>query len=580
MWKPMLTTYRDEAPEGNQWNYEVKYDGFRCGLEWSSDKIVLWSRNGKKLNDQFPEVIDACLEHQSEFDEHLPLLLDGELIIPVTDLRTDFSLLQTRGRMKSKDSISKKAQERPAMLVVFDLLKHGGKSLKSKPYKERRKSLETVLDSNPIDRLKLVKRYTKLEDITGDVFLHQAEGLLAKRVDSTYRENHRTTDWLKTKNWRQVQGIVTGWNQENDYYSLSVYDDGELIPLGKVKNGFEADERETLNQFIQENGKKVNQSSWHLPEAICVEVNCLNAHDGELREPLFHQFRFDLQPQDCTWDRVRQGLAQLPDEIEYSNLDKQLFSKATKSDLLIHLRRVAPLMLPHLYQKKLTVIRFPDGIYDESFYQKHVPDYAPDFLQHDDHLICNDLESLVWLGNHAALEYHVPYNRIDEKNPTEMVFDIDPPNQGKFHVAVEAAQHIRELCEYKDLVPIAKTSGRKGLQVHIPTGGEWSYDETREFMETVAKVLVQKYPDQFTIERMKKNRGERVYIDYIQHAEGKTIIAPYSPRGQGNATVATPLFWEEVNENLDPSEFTVFSVPERIRKKGCPFQYYLDQEYI
>ncbi|MBU6081533.1 DNA ligase D [Allobacillus halotolerans] len=573
MWKPMLTTYSEDAPIGDQWRYEVKYDGFRCGLEWKASRVTLWSRNGKELNDQFPEIIKACEENQDAFENALPLLLDCELVIPVTNLRTNFSELQTRGRMKSTEAIAKKAAERPAKLYVFDLLKHTGKSLKKKTYQDRRNQLEKLFKKNPTKRLNLVAQYKDLASIEEDVFLHQAEGILAKKVDSTYQENTRSKQWLKIKNWRQVQGIVTGWNQANDYYDLSVYDKQELVPLGKVKNGFPDDDRQTLNQFIRENGQKLNQSTWQIPEGVCIEVNCLNARNGEIREPLFNQFRFDLVPKECTWDRVQEQLAQLPEDIDYSNLDKQLFSKARKVDLLIHLRKVAPLMLPHLYNKKLTVIRFPDGIYEESFYQKHVPEYAPGYFQGNEHLVCNDLKSLIWLGNHAALEFHVPFNRLDEKNPREMVFDIDPPNQSKFPVAVKAAQLIKELCDYKELVSIAKTSGRKGLQIHIPTDGAWTYDETREFMETVAKVLVQKYPDLFTIERMKKNRGERVYIDFLQHAEGKTIIAPYSPRGQGNATVATPLFWEEVNEDLDPNDYTVFNVAERLRKKGCPFQY-------
>ncbi|MBR7553457.1 DNA ligase D [Allobacillus sp. GCM10007491] len=574
MWKPMLTTYRDEPPIGDQWRYEVKYDGFRCGLEWKTSGVTLWSRNGKKLNDQFPEIIQACEENQATFKDNLPFMLDCELVIPVTELRTNFSELQTRGRMKSKTAISKKAAERPASLYVFDVLKQNGKSLKKKSYQERRKQLENLFAKNPIKELKLVDQYKDLSSIKGDVFLHQAEGLLAKNVNSTYQENTRTKQWLKIKNWRQIQGIVTGWNQENDYYDLSVYNEEELVPLGKVKNGFPDEDRETLNQFIRENGQKLNRSTWQIPAGVCIEVNCLNARNGEIREPMFHRFRFDLNPEECTLDRIQKQLAQLPEDIDYSNLDKILFKNALKIDLLIHLRKVAPVMLPHLYNKKLTVIRFPDGIYEESFYQKHVPDYAPEYFQGNEHLVCNDLRSLIWLGNHAALEYHVPFNRLDEENPREMVFDIDPPNQSKFPVAVKAAQLIKELCDYKELVSIAKTSGRKGLQIHIPTDGTWAYDETREFMETVAKVLVQKYPDLFTIERMKKNRGERVYIDFLQHAEGKTIIAPYSPRGQGNATVATPLFWEEVNEDLDPNDYTVFNVAERLRKKGCPFRYY------
>ncbi|WP_052000915.1 hypothetical protein [Gracilibacillus halophilus] len=119
--------------------------------------------------------------------------------------------------------------------------------------------------------------------------------------------------------------------------------------------------------------------------------------------------------------------------------------------------------------------------------------------------------------------------------------------------------------------PLVKTSGKSGLQVHIPLTQSMSYDDTRTFMQAVASVLVDQYPRFFTTERLKKNRGNRLYIDYVQHAPGKTIIAPYSPRGTIDATVATPLFWDEVHESLDPRAFTINTVPQRVIEKGCPF---------
>lgn len=204
------------------------------------------------------------------------------------------------------------------------------------------------------------------------------------------------------------------------------------------------------------------------------------------------------------------------------------------------------------------------------------PDYAPSFIQTISNsdgemdILCQDLQSLIWFGNHGGLEFHVPFNKIKKADPEEIVFDLDPPSLDQFFIAVRAAHLIKEMMEHQGFTPLVKTSGRTGLQVHIPIEN-MTYDETRVLMEATAKVLVDSDPDHFTIERLKKNRGKRLYIDYVQHAPGKTIIAPYSTRATDEATVATPLYWNEVTETLDPRKFTIHTIPTRIKEKGCPF---------
>ncbi|MGP4042374.1 DNA ligase D [Gracilibacillus sp. D59] len=573
MWKPMLPTLINEAPSGKEWIYQVKYDGFRCGLQWTDEEVNLWSRNGHNLNSSFPEIILWCQQHISTFQAYLPLFFDGELIISITDYRTDFEQIQTRSRLKKNIKIY--SQKRPATFVAFDILESANQNVRKKSFSKRDQLLSSILDS-VTGRIRKAPTFENLAAIHEVVDVHQAEGVVAKQKKAVYTDGKRSKTWLKIKNFRTIPSIVTNWNTENDYFTLQYFQDETLYVLGKCKNGLEQQEKVTLTTFFKRYGQKVNGTTWKIDPSICMDINCLNAKDQELREPVFHQFRFDIEPTDCNQNTVDQGLAQFPATVNLSRLEKELFPAVTKLDYLCYLRWIAPLMLPGLRDRRLTLIRYPDGIHEHSFYQKHLPDYAPSFIQTipgDDEemdIVCQDLQSLIWFGNHGGLEFHVPFNKMNKSDPEEIVFDLDPPSLNQFPIAVQAARLIKEMMEHQGFTPFVKTSGRTGLQIHIPINN-MTYNETRTLMEATAKVLVDSNPDLFTIERLKKNRGNRLYIDYVQHAAGKTIIAPYSTRATKEATVATPLYWNEVNETLDPRKFTIQTVPARIKEKGCPF---------
>lgn len=260
--------------------------------------------------------------------------------------------------------------------------------------------------------------------------------------------------------------------------------------------------------------------------------------------------------------------------------DKPLWPEKglNKIDYLQYLRDVSDFMLPFLRERDLTVIRYPHGAGGEKFFQKNCPDYAPDFIRthetHDiDYIVCSDLATLMWLGNQLAFELHVPFQTIHTTGPSEIVFDLDPPSRNEFELAVEAALMIKEILIKLNLTSFVKTSGNKGLQIYIPLPeNTFSYEETRKFTQFIADFLTEKEPKWFTTERLKKNRGNRLYVDYLQHAEGKTIVAPYSVRGNKEALVATPLEWEEVTRDLRPEQFPMDTTIKRIKEKGCPFE--------
>lgn len=178
--------------------------------------------------------------------------------------------------------------------------------------------------------------------------------------------------------------------------------------------------------------------------------------------------------------------------------------------------------------------------------------------------------------NQLALEFHIPFQTHHSPYPTEIVFDLDPPSVQEFSLAVSGALDLKNIIDYFQLQSFVKTSGGKGLQLYIPLpANTFTYEEIRIFTEFVCRFLCEQKPNLYTIERLKKNRHEKLYLDYVQHAEGKTIIAPYSTRGNEMGLVATPLLWEEVNENLTPTLFTIPFVMERMKKWAIPFNYFV-----
>ncbi|GAB3048228.1 DNA ligase D [Virgibacillus ainsalahensis] len=575
--KPIASS---QTPLEDEWLYEVKFDGFRCVLDWGPEHIRLISKNNKDLTGNFPEIVDTCRKHQMNVSDLLPLKLDGELVVLNNPYQANFSLIQKRGRLKNKDTIKKAAGARPAHFLAFDILRLQGNAYHKKSYFERKSIMEEVVQKTGLN---YIGAYENLDELKKIIFKHKGEGLIAKRKKSTYQSGKNHHDWFKVKNWRTIHGFLTHYDTKNDYFTVCVYENESIKEIGKCKHGLDTEAFRTLKDLFSKNGERV-EDGYVLPPAICASIHTLDLYKNELREPEFHSLLPDASPADCTMKRLQLDMAMLPDSVNLTNTDKVFWpaDTLTKGDLLRYIREIGPYMLPFLKERALTVIRSPDGVRNEHFFQKHLPDYAPDFIDSvepgDERLIiCNELDALVWFANHGAIEYHVPFQRVDEKYPVEIVFDLDPPDGDHFHMAIQAALRIKPLLDELELVSFVKTSGNKGLQIHIPIPkGSMTYDETAIFTQAIAWTVENAYPDMLTTERMKNKRKGRLYIDYVQHGKDKTLIAPYSPRKTEAATIATPLFWEEVDDGLRPDSFTIENVVQRVQEIGCPFQDYFN----
>lgn len=591
--KPMLLSSSEVIPTGDEWIYETKYDGYRAILHWNEETPTIISRNNRDITSQFPELIDFCKSTYKTVQPFLPLTLDGEIVFLENNYRSNFSVVQTRGKMRTKQSIIQASQRFPCNFIVFDLIRIEGKEISSIPLTERKEKLQLLFNNaklpkrvNYIDkgRIQLIGSFTQSEILLEKIKIHNGEGIIAKRNSSLWESGKRSKQWIKIKNWRIVSVIVTSFDLENDYFSGAIYIDNQLTDIVNFKHGLSEEQFQTLSTFFKTKGEKISNTTWTIPPSICVDIACIDFDGKKLREPRFHSFRFDLSPEEIHWRHFQRQVHPIPEHVQVTHPDKPVWPKIRlqKEDYLLYLEKCAPYLLPFLQNRLLTAIRYPHGVPGESFYQKNAPDYTPSFVERKqedsiNYILCNEIDTLMWLGNQLALEFHIPFQTVDTTCPTEIVFDLDPPSVDEFSLAIEAAIRMKTIFDQFQLQSFIKTSGGKGLQVYIPLPkNEFTYEETRIFTEFICKFLVEQEPHMFTLERMKKNRGKKLYLDYVQHWEGKTIIAPYSTRGNELGCVATPLYWDEVKEGLHPQQFTIPKVIERLSNLGNPFINFFD----
>lgn len=586
--KPMLPTLKFQIPLGEQWKYEVKYDGFRAIFIWD-EKIRLLSRNGKSLLKQFPEIEAFLTEREETFRPFLPLILDGEIAYLENAYRSNFSIVQKRGKLRSQKQLLHFSQLFPCQFLVFDLLMIKGKDVSKQSFTERKKTLKqmfkyigliTTPKRTEDELVQMIPFFSHFNELWNNILLFDGEGVVAKNETSIWEENKRTDAWVKYKNWKYVSCFITAYEKKNQYFYVAVYKGEEIFNIGQFLFGLIPAQKEALFHIIKENKTNEDEQFLYVQPAICVELKYLEIYEGDMREPHFHRFRFDLTPEQCTYRQFANQKKNFPPDVKITHPEKPLWETppVAKMDYLHYLREISPYMLPFLEDRLLTVIRFPHGMFgEERFFQKNCPDYAPDFVKRKrdediNYIICNDLKTLIWLGNQLAIEFHIPFQKYTNHGPGEIVFDLDPPSKAAFPLAIKGALLIKKVLDQLGLISFVKTSGNKGLQIYIPLPDDkFSFSETAKFTSFIAEYLVSKDPNSFTTERLKRNRKGKLYIDYLQHGEGKTIIAPYSPRGTKEATVATPLFWDEVNEKLKLEDFQITNVPERIKKKGDPF---------
>ncbi|QTH43777.1 DNA polymerase domain-containing protein [Cohnella sp. LGH] len=263
-------------------------------------------------------------------------------------------------------------------------------------------------------------------------------------------------------------------------------------------------------------------------------------------------------------------------ELAISHPDKMIWPEAgiTKLKYVQLLAELAPFLLPYAAGRYLTTIRYPEGIHGVSFYQKNCPEPIPDYVRtakdrNINYVVLDSVRTLLWMGSLYSLEFHVSSDEIDNPLPNTWMLDIDPSMNEEPRL-MEATEHVLQTLGSLGLSAVAKTSGATGVQIVMPIERGPDFDELRRFGKFLSEYLVARHRALFTVERLKKDRGPLIYLDYLQHYAGKTLPASYSPRARPMATVSTPLTRDEVRRDVKPTDFHLLNVPQRLRERGDP----------
>ncbi len=663
---PMLAEIGAGVRSDPQSLFEPKLDGYRVIAFVENGAVRLVSRRGLDLSAFFPEVV-ADLAGQA-IDT---MILDGEIVALAPDGRPSFNALQNRAQLKTAQEIAIAQQRTPVVFVCFDLLHFAGLDLRRAPYIDRRRYLTQCL--LPSARIQLVHASEDAETLYAAALERGFEGIVAKRKDGIYQPGKRSAAWLKIKATHTSEFVVGGYTKGKGAREplgalLLGYWDGKTFRYaGHVGSGLTED---VVADLLKRFAKRVRKTpafsekpplhrptTWLEPE-LAVEVTFTDwTPDRLLRAPVFIRLREDVEPKSIKHDptsardvarpvpptpvnEIDAILEQLDNpskqltlevgnaRIKLTNLDKvywpadkrEKHAEVTKRDFIRYLAAVSPFMLPHLQDRPLTMVRMPEGIHGERFYQKHWDQSRPDFVQtitvfsehkdeKHDYVLGNNLPTLLWLGQNGTLEFHVWHSRARPgpdtagqvtarsgtdyasslealessvlNHPDYLVFDIDPYiysgqeakgaepelNARGFAVGRKVAFWLRALLKEMSLEAVVKTSGKTGLHIFVPIERTVTFDDARHISEMVGRHLMKEHPKEITLEWATEKRTGRIFIDYNMNVRGKTLNVAYSPRGSSGAPVSMPLTWEEL-EAAEPMDFRVGNVLGRLEKAG------------
>jgi bifunctional non-homologous end joining protein LigD len=603
--EPMLATLAAAVPEGGEWGYEIKWDGYRGLCFVAGGKVRIESRNGHLLNRQFPE-----LEQVAEAISADTAILDGEIVAYDAEGRPSFSLMQQRTGVAARG-----AQNRaPVSLVAFDLLYLNGYDLRDVALSERQRLLRSVVRTGT--HLRISESFTGSgEQVLQAAREHGLEGVVAKRLDSKY-ESGRSRSWVKVKFVTQQEFVICGYTsgRRKPFSSLVLgcYDNHTLTWAGNVGTGFTGKSLSEIYPQLEKLASKkslfalppeVGDVAWVAPKLVCSVRYSGWGADNHLRAPVFVGLRPDLERRDCVRESIAVPSGGPADDkllpaskveatlqvggrtLKFTNLKKVFYpgEAYSKRDVINYYHDVAQLLVPHLAGRPLSLKRYPNGIAGDYFFQKDAPASFPPWLRTEKiaadkkapakrFVICDDEATLLYLANLGCIDQNPWYSRVGTLDcPDFMVLDLDPYFCG-FDRIVEAAQLVRRKLADLELEGYPKTTGGDGMHVYVPIAAAYSYEQVRTFAEIVARLAIAERPELFTTPRAVTQREKgKVYFDYLQIAWGKTISAPYVLRAHDQAPVATPLRWSEVRPGLSPLDFTLANVRARFQHLGDIF---------
>jgi bifunctional non-homologous end joining protein LigD len=621
--EPMLATLAKDFPAGDDWIYEIKWDGYRIIAVTNKNSTRLLSRSNLDFTKNYQIIADELT--------HLKLngVIDGELVVLDEEGQPNFDMLQRYA---------------PGMSIVFyafDVLWLNNKDLQSKSLLDRKKILEQMIP----EESEFIKYSDHFEDgraLFEQVSALSLEGIVAKKKDSDYQRGKRTKNWLKLPTAIRQEFVIGGWtfSENGKFRSLlfGYYEKGKLIYLGHAGLGYKSkDIPSMLSQLKKLEIKKSpfsnavdidHETHFIRPELVAEIKFSTFTESGKIRKPaVFLGFRKDKNPKEVgkeveitepidvassfkesikpdkesNWRVIQALQVTSSDEVDIDgkkvvlqNVEKEIWHGITKADLIQYYHTVAKYMLPYLQDRPQSIHIKHQGVTKPGLYIKDMEGQQPEWAEifsikrkHKkagrrdiiDYLVCNDEATLLYMINLGCIDIN-PWNArtTDPYKPDYIVVDLDPSDDD-FKKVITTAIAAKEVFKKYKLVTFPKTSGKTGMHLYLPCSA-FDFPQARDIAEKLCEEIHDLVPEITTTAVTISQRGSRLYIDPNQNDEADTLAAPYSARPYHLPTVSTPLNWNEITGKLDPHAFTIKTILKRIEKKGDLFRGVLSKENV
>jgi bifunctional non-homologous end joining protein LigD len=614
---PQLCQTVARPPSGSGWLHEIKFDGYRVHLRVQGGQATLRTRKGLDWTSKFGAIADEA--------KSLPdAVVDGEIVALDQNGAPDFASLQAALSEQRTDHL---------VFYVFDLLFDGVEDMRPLPLTERKARLEGMLSARKASKGARI-RYVEHFETGGDAVLRSAcklslEGIVSKKSDAPYRSG-RTDTWTKAKCRAGHEVVIGGWSTTDGKFRsllVGVHRGDHFAYVGRVGTGYnEAKVKQLLPRLkalaasespftgvgAPRNDRNIN---WLKPELVAEIEFAGWTGDGMVRQGAFKGLRDDkpaaeveteepAAPADAAVptpvparaaNRQASAVKPIVMGVVISHPEKPLWPDAgdgvpvTKLDLARYLETVGPWMMRHLQGRPCSIIRAPDGIAGQQFFQRHAMAGTSNLLDlvtvsgdRKPYLEIDRIEGLAAVAQVAGLELH-PWNCQPKMPdvPGRLIFDLDPGPDVPFATVVEAAKDIRDRLNDLGLIGFCKTTGGKGLHVVTPLAlsrnAKLTWPAAKTFAHEICLRMARDHPERYVVNMAKRLRGGLIFLDYLRNDRMATAVVPLSPRARPGAPVSMPLTWSQVKADLDPKRFTIRTVPPLLRKSRA-WEDYCDSE--